>query len=110
MTGVASSEVPAETEFRDALIESGLLIPTSVLGIYGRSGVFERVVTGIEDLVTTETAPYRPEVVRYPPVLPRRDIETSGYLDSFPHLTGSVWTLSGGEREADRARRTGQPP
>ena len=100
MTGAATGELSAETAFRDALIDSGLLIPTSVLGIYGRSGVFEGVVMGIEDLVTRETAPDRPEVVRYPPVLPRHDVETSGYLDSFPHLTGSVWTLSGGETEA----------
>lgn len=101
MTEVArTSEVTAETAFRDELIDRGLLIPTTVLGIYGRSGVFESIVMGIEDLVTRETAPDRPEVVRYPPVLPRRDVETSGYLDSFPHMTGSVWTLSGGEREA----------
>ena len=100
MTGVTTSEVSAETAFRDALLDRGLLIPTSVPGIYGRSGVFERVVRGIEDLVTRETAPDRPEVVRFPPVLPRQDVETSGYLDSFPHLSGSVWTLSGGEREA----------
>ena len=100
MTGVTTSDVSAETAFRDELIDHGLLIPTSVVGIYGRSGVFEGVVMGIEDLVTRETAPDRPDVVRFPPVLPRRDVEASGYLDSFPHLAGSVWTFSGGEREA----------
>ena len=100
MTGAMTGEVSAEVAFRDLLIDRGLLIPTSVLGMYGRSGAFETIVLGIEDLVTRETAPDRPEAVRFPPVLPRRDVETSGYLDSFPHLAGSVWTLSGGEREA----------
>jgi seryl-tRNA synthetase len=41
-------------------------------------------------------------------VLPRRQIETSGYLESFPHLAGSVFAFEGTEAEAalqqERAR------
>ena len=40
------------------------------------------------------------EVLRFPPVLPRKQIEELGYLENFPHLAGSVFAFEG-----KRARR-----
>ena len=50
----------------------------------------------------------QPERLRFPPLLPRRDLETIGYLKSFPHLAGSVFAFDGHRgagRRAVRARR-----
>ena len=47
------------------------------------------------------------ERLRFPPLLPRRQLETSGYLNSFPHLAGTVYSFSGDERPGRRAERAG---
>ena len=38
--------------------------------------------------------------MRFPPLLPRRDLETVGYLKSFPHLAGSIFAFDGSEAQA----------
>ena len=43
--------------------------------------------------------------MRFPPLLPRRQLETSGYLHSFPHLAGSVFAFEGDEAEARELKR-----
>ncbi len=51
------------------------------------------------------------ERLRFPPLLPRRQLETSGYLHSFPHLAGTRLRVRGrrGARRAMQARAR-QPP
>jgi seryl-tRNA synthetase len=94
-------EVPTrDGSFRDELVQAGLLVPTSVPGLYGRSGVFEDVLLRFDDLVTRETARDGAEVLRFPPLVPRETLETTGYLGSFPHLAGSVWSFDGDEAQA----------
>jgi seryl-tRNA synthetase len=97
---VATPETTDEGTFLDELVSSGLLLPTGVPGVYGRGGAFEDVVLAFDALITRETARDGAEVVRFPPVLPREDLETTGYLSSFPHLAGSVSSFSGSEAEA----------
>ena len=110
--------------FRDELLEAGLLIPTGIDGLYGRSGVFEDIVDGISCAATAAArrdesdedgtgeegtpAPGGYHRLRFPPVFPREDFERTDYIASFPDLTGAVTTFSGGDREhaallADRA-------
>ena len=89
-----------EQAFLDVLVDAGLLILTGVQGIYGRGGMFEDALLAFDALVTRETAADGAEVVRFPPVLPRTDLETTGYLKSFPHLAGSVFSFAGDEDEA----------
>jgi seryl-tRNA synthetase len=93
----------------EALMERGLLVPTGVPGVYGRGAEFEAVLLAFDGLVTRETERDGAQVVRFPPVLPREQLESSGYLSSFPHLAGSVFSFSGTESEAielgDRAAR-----
>jgi seryl-tRNA synthetase len=91
------------------LLERRLLIDTGVAGVYGRGGDFERVREGVAALVTRASAAEAPEQLRFPPVLPRHDLETVGYLKSFPHLAGSIFAFDGSEADAseqfDRACR-----
>src|SRR5438552_470637 len=89
-----------EQAFLDVLVDARLLLPTGVAGIYGRGGVFEDTLLAFDALVTRETKGDGAEVVRFPPVLPRTDLETTGYLKSFPHLAGSVFSFAGDEDEA----------
>ena len=86
-------------KFLDQLIGSGLLVPTGVDGLYGRSGVFEDVIARFEAAVTALGAPDRPEVLRFPPAMTRPQLERSGYLKSFPQLAGTVHSFCGGDHE-----------
>jgi hypothetical protein len=58
--------VKCET-FLDGLFEHGLLTDTGVDGLYGRGGQFERVVTGLENLISRYGDEDNAEVVRFPP-------------------------------------------
>lgn len=88
--------------FRDALVEAGLLIPTGVQGLFGRSGQFERVVDGLDALITRLGADQNAEVLRFPPAMSRTEFERSEYLKGFPQLAGTVHSFCGGEHEQQR--------
>jgi seryl-tRNA synthetase len=91
---------PDQAAFLAELVDAGKLIATRVPGIYGRSGAFEDVATAVAALVTAAAAPETPERMAFPPVLPRHDLESVGYLKSFPHLAGSIFGFDGGEADA----------
>jgi seryl-tRNA synthetase len=76
-------------------LESGLLFETGVEGLYIRSGTFERIVRGIDDLVTLAGADQNAPALHLPPVMPRAVFEHSGYLRSFPDLLGSIDVFEG---------------
>jgi seryl-tRNA synthetase len=86
--------------FRDELVEHGILFDSGVPGLWGRGAVFEQIRVGLDDLLTRAAAAEAPETMRFPPLLPRRQIETLGYLQSFPHLAGSVFGFDGNEDDA----------
>jgi seryl-tRNA synthetase len=88
--------------FRGELAARGLLIPAGVDGLYARGREFERVVDAFDRLFTAAVAQDGAESLRFPPVISRRDFETSGYLKSFPHLAGSVFGFDGGQAEHQR--------
>jgi seryl-tRNA synthetase len=100
---------PDQLEFLAELLDNRLLIETGVAGIYGRGGDFEEVRVGVAEMVSRAGAADAPEQVRFPPILPRHDLETVGYLKSFPHLAGSIFAFEGNEGQAaeqyDRACR-----
>jgi len=93
---------PDQTELLDALIEAGHLIPSGVHGVYGRGHDYEDVRQRFDAYVTRVAvdAGEKPEVLRFPPVLPRKQIEELGYLENFPHLAGSVFSFEGSEIQA----------
>jgi seryl-tRNA synthetase len=75
-----------------------LFRPSGVDGLHARTARFERVVDGLQGLITRHREP-GVEVLRFPPVMSRRNLEKSGYLHSFPNLLGAVCCLHGNETE-----------
>ncbi|MGZ4166828.1 MAG: amino acid--[acyl-carrier-protein] ligase [Solirubrobacteraceae bacterium] len=100
---------PDQAEFLAALIEHGLLLESGVPGVYGHGAVFEDVRSRLDERLSAEAGQRGAERLRFPPLLPRRQLESSGYLNSFPHLAGSVYSFDGDERQAaaqsERAER-----
>ncbi len=88
--------------FRDDLLDRGLLFDMGVDGLYGRSGTFEDVVERVTDLITDLGRSGKPEVLRFPPGMARRDFERTGYLKNFPDMAGTVHSFRGGDREHAR--------
>jgi seryl-tRNA synthetase len=91
---------PEQVALMSALVEHRLLIETGVPGVYGRGGDFEHVRERIAAMVTRAVEHESPEQMRFPPIMPRRDLETIGYLKSFPHLAGSIFAFEGSEAQA----------
>src|SRR6266568_2478190 len=73
-----------------------LFRPMSVDGVYARTALFEQVVEGLTGLISRHREP-NTEILRFPPVMSRAQLEKSGYLKSFPHLLGCVSCLHGSE-------------
>src|SRR3984957_13650518 len=88
---------PQTNHSLDALAEA-LLLPSGIDGVYARTAAFEDMVTRLAIFISHHREPGT-EVLRFPPVMRRRQLERSGYLKSFPHFLGCVCCLSG--READ---------
>lgn len=91
---------PEQARFLDELAEAGLLIRTDAAGVLGQGPVFERVRTAFNEAVTRAAASDGAESMRFPPILPRFQIEKNGYLSSFPHLAASVWSFDGSDADA----------
>jgi seryl-tRNA synthetase len=91
-------------------LATALFCPMGVSGVYARTALFEGVVDGLLQLITSCREPDA-EVLRFPPVMSRQQLERSGYLKSFPNLLGCVCGLHGSEAEiraaADRFERGG---
>jgi seryl-tRNA synthetase len=93
--------------FRRELVTAGLLIPTGVDGLYGRSGTYESVVDAVDALVLRAGADQQAGWVRFPPVMPWSTFERNGYLESFPDQMGSIQTFAGDDGDhAELLRRT----
>jgi seryl-tRNA synthetase len=90
----------SEQAFLDDLLDARLLVATGAPGVYGRGAAFESVLGAVDALVSRAAAPDGAESLRFPPILPRETLERSGYLKSFPHLAGSVFSFDGSEAEA----------
>lgn len=85
--------------FRAELFEAGLLVDTGVAGLYLRSGTFESIVRGIDQLVSEAGADYRAPALHFPLVMARSTFERSDYMRSFPDLMGSIHVFEGGDVE-----------
>ena len=71
-------------------------------GVYGRTALYEDIVERLAALITRHRE-VDTEVLRFPPVMNRAQLERSGYLKSFPNLLGCVCGLHGTESEIDAA-------
>jgi seryl-tRNA synthetase len=77
-------------------IAAALFCPMGVAGVYARTAIYESIVDGINRFISRERDP-RAEVLCFPPVMSREQVEKSGYLTSFPNLLGCVCALHGSE-------------
>lgn len=89
-----------QATFLAELIERGLLIESGVPGLYGHGEVFEDVRSRLEAMLTRAAVAHGAERLRFSPLLPRQQLERSGYLASFPHLAGTVYAFEGTEADA----------
>jgi seryl-tRNA synthetase len=94
---VAFKQPASPARSLDSIAEA-LLLPTGIDGVYARTAIFEQVVSGLDALISRYREPDT-EVLRFPPVMSRRQLEKSGYLKSFPHFLGCVSCLAGAEAE-----------
>jgi seryl-tRNA synthetase len=94
-----------------ARIADGIFQPMGVDGLYARTGLYTRVVLALEGYLGDFKQP-NAEVMRFPPVMSRMQLEKSGYLSSFPNLLGCVCALHGSEESirtaADRLTTGGE--
>src|SRR5579863_2157089 len=89
----AAADVPANPL---AHIAEGLFRSMGVDGVYARTALYAQVVERLETYITRQRDP-KAEIMRFPPVMSRRQLEKSGYLKSFPNLLGCVCALHGSE-------------
>lgn len=96
------SLVTAHRQFRDELIDAGLLIPLGIDGLYGRGAAFEEVIDGIDHVVRRKGQSVygdRATLLRFPPVFSREAFEKTDYIASFPDLTGAISTFTGDNQD-----------
>ena len=95
----AAERTPPATDPLDHLADA-LFHEMGSPGVYGRTALYEDVVDRLTALITRHREPDT-EVMRFPPVMNRAQLERSGYLKSFPNLLGCVCGLHGTETEID---------
>jgi seryl-tRNA synthetase len=81
------------------MLDAGILAPTGVVGLYGRSGIYQDIADGVGKLVHRWGATLSATRLYLPPVLPRSTFAHTNYLESFPDLMGSVHVFTGGDAE-----------
>lgn len=96
MNVTADIQTRPKTSVED--LKRALFGSMGVDGLYARSALYERAVEGLSSLISRYRAP-EAEVLRFPPVMSRLDLQKAGYLKSFPHLLGCVCCLEGSETD-----------
>src|SRR5271167_1760689 len=71
-------------------------------GVYARTALYVDLVERLEQYITRQRGADA-EILRFPPVMSRAQLEKSGYLKSFPNLLGCVCALHGTEAEIQGA-------
>ena len=96
---MTSSQLPGAGQ-TDLLERVGAAIfhNLGVDGVYARTGMYEQVIAGLGAYISAQRDP-RAEILHFPPVMSRAQLEKSGYLKSFPNLLGCVCALHGTESE-----------
>jgi seryl-tRNA synthetase len=95
---ILQKESSTDATDRLAQIAATLFRPMGVDGVYARTALYEDVVDRLSSLISSVREP-ETEILRFPPVMSRSQLEKSGYLGSFPNLLGCVCALHGTESE-----------
>jgi seryl-tRNA synthetase len=91
--------VTDDAQFRDELVRAGHLVPMGADGIYGRSAVYEYILSAVDHQAALVAASERAVTYQFPPVVPPGVLERTGYVSSFPDLIGSVSSFMGTNAE-----------
>lgn len=97
-TSQSSRKTSGESGDRLESMASALFLPMGVDGVYARTALYEEVIDRLSAFISRQREPAT-EVLRFPPVMSRHQLEKSGYLKSFPNLLGCVCALHGTEAE-----------
>ncbi len=81
-----------------AHVAAALFHRIGVDGVYARTGLYEGMIERLTAWISRQRDP-RAEILRFPPVMSRSQLEKSGYLKSFPNLLGCVCALHGTETQ-----------
>lgn len=102
MTTGTSHEKVADANDPLAPLAAALFRRMGVDGVYARTSLYEDVIERLWAFISRQRDP-QAEVLRFPPVMSRAELEKSGYLKSFPNLLGCVCALHGTESEVRAA-------
>jgi seryl-tRNA synthetase len=105
MLAPEAREGTARTDIAEDRLETlgrALFAPTGSNGVAARTALFETVIDALDAFIT-QRREADTEVLRFPPVMNRRQVEKAGYLHGFPHLLGCVCGLAGDEAEIHAA-------
>ena len=95
---MAKETYDAATFYED-LVKHRLIIPVGVQGAFGRGPVFEDVLARFNATITRVSRDDGAEVMLFPPIIDRKVLERSDFLDSFPQLAGTVFSFFGNEHD-----------
>ena len=79
-------------------VSAAIFLNLGVDGVYARTANYEEVIGRLGAYISAQRDP-RAEILHFPPVMSRDQLEKSGYLKSFPNLLGCVCALHGTEAE-----------
>ncbi|MEO7122228.1 MAG: amino acid--[acyl-carrier-protein] ligase [Lacisediminihabitans sp.] len=103
MAATTDETVAAErAEFRSEILAAGLLVATSVDGLYQRSGTFEAIARSVEALASRAADGKGGPQYFFSPIMPRDVFERTDYLRSFPDMIGAIEVFRGGDAEHAR--------
>jgi len=83
-------------------LADALFRPMGVDGVYARTALYTTLVERLEAYIARQREP-DVEILRFPPVMSRQQLEKSGYLKSFPNLLGCVCAMHGSEASIRQA-------
>ena len=87
-----------DCDFRTELFKRRILVDTGIDGLPARSGMFESVINGFDNLITSFGGGDNPDIMRFPPAMNRALFEKSGYMKSFPNLAGTIHAFNGNDK------------
>lgn len=87
------------SEFRNALLENGHLVPLGADGLYAFGRTFELIVQGVDAWLLQLVSDDGGWDLRLPPLCRTEDFLLTEYLTSFPHLAGAVFGFDGYDRD-----------
>lgn len=84
---------------RRRLLAAGVLAELGESGVFAFGAEFTRTFDAVDALYVATFADLAAEVWRFPAVEPKSVFERTGYVASFPHLTGTIGVFTGGAAE-----------